>query len=116
MSTTLVSLAVAVAGLCTPAVSGLTMWGLGGGAGEPETPVYAVLAVLVGVGALYNALTSYLALSGIAPWQWWLMWVGPAAGVLGILLSGIRGDLGPEENTVADFAIGFGFQAVAAIP
>ena len=109
-------LALVVAVLCIPTVSGLTAWGLAGGDGEPETPTYGVLALLVGAGSLYNALTCYLALFDIATWQWWLMWVCPLAGVLGILLSGIRGDLGPEENTVADFAVGLGFQAVAAIP
>ena len=60
MSTTLVVLALVTALLCVPTVAGMTAWGLAGGDGSPETPIHGALAVLVGGGSLYNALTCYL--------------------------------------------------------
>ena len=109
-------LALVVAVLCIPTVAGITAWGLAGGDGTPETPLHAVLAVLVGGGALYNAVTCYLALfDDVAAWRWWLMWAAPAAGVLGILLAGLTEE-SQEDSTALDFAVGFGMQALVAVP
>lgn len=114
MDTALVVTALVVAVLCVPSVGGLTAWGLAGGDGSPASPLYGVLAVLVGLGSVYNAVTCYLALWDVASWQWWLMWAAPAAGLVGVVLEGARG--GYADQGVRDWLLGFTMQLVLALP
>ena len=95
MPTTLLVLATLVAALSVPTVAGMTAWGLSGGDGEAENNLVGVLAALVALGMVYNAVVSYRALYfGMPDWAWLAMWVSPAAAALGILLSGsqLRGE------------------------
>lgn len=97
MPTTLLVLATLVAALSVPTVAGMTAWGLSGGDGEAENNLVGVLAALVALGMVYNAVVSYRALYfGMPDWAWLAMWVSPAAAALGILLSGsqLRGEPG----------------------
>ena len=114
MDTALVVTALVVAVLCVPTVGGLTAWGLAGGDGAPASPLHGLLAVLVGFGSVYNAVTCYLALWDVAPWQWWLMWAAPAAGLVGVVLEGARG--GYADQSVRDWLLGFTMQLVLALP
>jgi hypothetical protein len=113
VSTVLNVLALVVAVLSVPTVAGLTAWGLAGGDGEPKNPLYALLAVAVGFGSMYSALICYLAFwRDIPAWQWWLMWVPPVAGLVGLALS--PGEL--TNASVKDRVLGIGMQVALALP
>ncbi|HSE08174.1 MAG TPA: hypothetical protein VLB29_05870 [Nocardioidaceae bacterium] len=115
MSTALIVVALVVALVSIPTVAGLTAWGLAGGDGEPKNAVIGVLGALVAFGAIYNALVSYRAFWGIPDWSWWLMWVPPVAGLVGLLLA--RDDLSPEESSSpTDWAVGLSMQAALGVP
>jgi hypothetical protein len=113
VSTVLMVLALVVAVVSVPTVAGLTAWGLAGGDGEPKNPLYALLAMGVGFGSMYSALVCYLAFwRDIPAWQWWLMWIPPVAGLLGLALS-------PGELVAAsakDRILGLGMQVALALP
>jgi hypothetical protein len=112
-----VVLALLLALLCVPTVAGLTAWGLAGGDGTPETPLLGVLALLVGAGSLYNALICYLALFGDRqPWQWWLMWVAPVAGAVGLALAARTDPSEDGATSATDVLVGLGMQAVVGVP
>ena len=104
--------ALFVAILSVPTVAGLTAWGLAGGDGEPDNAALGVLGALVGFGSLYTAVTCWTAFWGLADWRWWLMFVPPAAGLMGLLLA--RGE--PEPTRTRDVFVGVGMQLVLAMP
>ncbi len=114
----LVVIALVVAAVSVFTVAGMTAWGLGGGDGTPDTPLLGVLSVLVSTGSIYNAVTCWLAVfEGLAAWQWWLMWVAPVAGAVGLWL-GARLEASEDAEPVptSDVVIGLGLQAVVAVP
>lgn len=107
-------LALVVAVVSVPTVAGLTAWGLAGGDGTPKNAAHALLAVGVGFGSVYNAVICYLALwRDIPPWQWWLMWIPPVAGVLGVLLSSWEAR---TDSSAKDWLVGLGMQLALALP
>ena len=111
----LLAAALVVAVVSVPTVAGLTAWGLAGGDGEPKTAVLGLLGALVGFGAMYNALVSFRAFWGIPDWAWWLMWVPPIAGLVGLLLA--RDEVSPDESSTPwDWAVGLGMQRALAVP
>lgn len=112
MSTALHVLALVVAILSVPSVAALTAWGLAGGDGEAKNPVVGLLGALVGFGSVYVAVTCWTAFWGLSEWRWWLMFVPPVAGVVGLVL---HGDDGSEEP-VRDWLLGIGLQAVLLVP
>ena len=71
--------ALVVSVVLVPTVALMTTWGLAGGDGEPESAFIAILALLVGLGALYNVAAGLRAFDGLADWEWLLTWVAPAA-------------------------------------
>jgi hypothetical protein len=95
-------LALVVALLSIPTVAGMTAWALAGGDGTPDHPVLGVLGALVALGSVYVAVTCWTAYWGLAEWRWWLMFVSPAAALLGLVLasSGRRADDGPLDRVV----------------
>lgn len=111
MSTALHVVALVVALLSVPTVAGLTAWGLAGGDGAPKNPLLGVLAVLVGLGSVYTAVTCWTAFWGLPDWRWWLMLVPPAAGLVGLLLAGAE-----DEGSVRDRLTGVAMQLLLAVP
>jgi hypothetical protein len=106
-------LALVVAVVSVPTVAGLTAWGLAGGDGQPRNALFGLLAVAVGLGSMYNALICYLAFwRDIPAWQWWLMWVPPVSGLVGLGLS--RDEL--TDGSAKDLLLGLGMQAALALP
>jgi hypothetical protein len=115
MSTALLVLALVVALVSVPTVAGLTAWGLAGGDGSPENALFGLLGALVGFGAIYNVLVSFRAFWGIPDWAWWLMWVPPIAGLVGLVLA--RSDLsGDESATPWDWMVGLSMQLALGVP
>jgi NO-binding membrane sensor protein with MHYT domain len=90
MSTALQVATLVVAVACLPTITLFTVWGLAGGDGEPENPVVAILALIVGIGSLYVVGTAAAAFGGLPEWRWALMWVPAVAGLLGVALSSQR--------------------------
>lgn len=111
MSTGLHVVALVVALLSVPTVGGLTAWGLAGGDGEQHDPLLLVAAALVGFGSVYNAVTCWTAFWGLPDWRWWLMFVAPAAGLLGVAVAGAH-----EPGTTRDRLVGLALQLVLAVP
>jgi hypothetical protein len=107
----LLVLAAVVALVNVPGPAGLLAWGLAGGDGEPQSPAHALLALLVMVGALYVAFQTFSAFNGIGTWQWLLMWVVPAAGVLVLLVTALS-----EPRPLREQAVGLFFVAPLAVP
>ena len=70
-------LALVVAIVSVPTIAGMTAWGLTGGDGEADSAVVALLGAVVGYGAVYNVIASWLAFFDMAAWQWYLMWAHP---------------------------------------
>lgn len=112
MSTALHVLALVVAILSVPSVAALTAWGLAGGDGEAKNPLVGLLGALVALGSVYVAVTCWSAFWGLSEWRWWLMFVPPAAGVLGLLLHGDDG----FESSLRDRLLGLVLQAVLLVP
>ena len=111
MSTALHVAALVVALLSVPTVGGVTAWGLAGGDGEQHDPVLLVTAALVGFGSLYNAVTCWTAFWGLPEWRWWLMFVAPVAGLVGVALAG-----SDEPGSTGDRMVGLALQLVLAVP
>ena len=111
MSTALHVLALVVAILSVPSVAALTAWGLAGGDGEAKNPLVGLLGALVALGSVYVAVTCWSAFWGLSEWRWWLMFVPPAAGVLGLLLHGDDG-----SASLRDRLLGPVLQAVLLVP
>ena len=111
MSTALHVAALVVALLCIPTIGGLTAWGLAGGDGVQDNPLLVVLALLVGFGSIYTAVTCWTAFWGLSDWRWWLMFVPPAAGFVGLVYAG-----SDEVESTQDWVIGAALQLVMAIP
>lgn len=115
MSTALLVLALLVALISIPTVAGLTAWGLAGGDGSPENALLGLLGALVAFGAIYNAVVSFRAFWGIPDWAWWLMWVPPIAGLVGLMLA--RNDLsGAESASPWDRVTGLSMQLALGLP
>jgi hypothetical protein len=109
-----VVLALVLAAVSVPTIAGLTAWGLAGGDGTPRTAFHALLATGVGFGSIFNAVICYLALFRDVPaWQWWLMWVPPVAGLLGVLLASFEER---TEGSARDWLLGLGMQLTLALP
>ena len=68
-------------------------------------------AALVGFGSVYNAVTCWTAFWGLPDWRWWLMFVAPAAGLLGVAVAGAH-----ERGTTRDRLVGLALQLVLAVP
>lgn len=111
MSTLLHVSALITAVLLVPSVAGLTAWGLAGGDGTPRNPLLGLLAVLVGLGSVYVAVTCWTAFWGLPDWRWWLMLVPPTAGLVGLLASA-----GDTEESPRDWMIGLTLQLLLAVP
>jgi hypothetical protein len=109
--TVLLVLAAVVALVNVPGPAGLLAWGLAGGDGEPPSPAHALLALIVMVGALYVAFQTFSAFDGTQTWQWLLMWVVPAAGVLALVATAVS-----EPRPVREQAVGLFFVAPLAVP
>ena len=110
---TLITLALIVAVVCVPTVAGLTAWGLAGGDGEQKNVFIGLLAMVLGFGSIYTAATCYSAYFADLPqWRWWLMFLPPAAGIIGVLLH--REELRGSETSEGLLVIGM--QLVLAIP
>ena len=105
--------ALVVAVVSVPTLAGLTAWGLAGGDGVPRNPAYAVLAVAVAGGSLYNALTAVSAFGELSGVRWWLMWVAPLAGLVGVLLALADPD---EPRERGDVLVGVAMQVGLAAP
>ena len=114
MSTGLLILALLIAVVSVPTVAGMTAWGLAGGDGEPDTPLLGILGAVVGWGAVYNVVASWLAFFDMSAWQWWLMWAPPVAGLLGLLLSVPSWRRG--ASSVLDVLVGVAMQLALAVP
>lgn len=112
MSTTLHVLALVVAILSVPSVAALTAWGLAGGDGSAKNPLVGLLGASVALGSVYVAATCWTAFWGLAEWRWWLMFIPPAAGVLGLLLLGDDG----SESSLRDRMLGLGLQTILLVP
>jgi cytochrome bd-type quinol oxidase subunit 2 len=109
----LLFLAIAVAVLNVPTLATLLAWGLTGGDGEERNPVVGISGMLVFVGAVYAVGAAWLALDGVARWQWWLMWLAPVAGTVGVLGSGAELD---TEHPRRGVVLGLGLVLVLAAP
>jgi hypothetical protein len=107
-------LALLIAIVSVPTVAGMTAWGLTGGDGEAESAVVGLLGAVVGFGAMYNVVASWLAFFDMAAWQWYLMWAPPVAGVLALLLTSPTWRR--EGNSSGDVAVGLLMQLSLAIP
>ena len=113
MSPVLITTALVVALVCVPTVAGITAMALSGGDGEPKNVFVAVLGAIVGYGSIYNAITCFTAFWGDLPaWRWWLMLLPPAAGLLGLLVSGDE----PEDTTGSDRLVGVAMQLALGVP
>ena len=104
--------ALVVSVVLVPTVALMTTWRLAGGDGEPESAFIAILALLVGLGALYNVAAGLRAFDGLADWEWLLTWVAPAAGLLGMALSTNVS----ESAGRGDWVIGVALQLSLALP
>ena len=112
MSAALITTALVIALASVPTIAALTAWGLAGGDGEPKNVFLGVLGAIVGFGSIYTALTCFAAFWGLSDWRWWLTLLPPAAGLLGLLLSGDE----PEDTTASDRLIGLAMQVGLGIP
>ena len=111
MSTAVHIAALILAMLCIPTIGGLTAWGLAGGDGVQDDWLLGILAVMVGFGSIYTAVTCWTAFWGLADWRWWLMFVPSVAGILGLVYVG-RG----EGELTQDWVIGAALQLVMVVP
>jgi hypothetical protein len=114
VSTTLLVLALLIAVVSVPTVAGMTAWGLSGGDGEADSAVVGLLGAVVGYGAMYNVVASWLAFFDMAAWQWYLMWAPPLAGVLALVLT--SSEWRREDSTSGDVAVGLVMQISLAVP
>ena len=96
-----------------PTIAAITSMGLSGGDGEPGNALVRALGAIVGYGSIYNAITCFTAFFGGEPaWRWWLMLLPPAAGLLGLLISGDE----PEGTTRLDRLLGVAMELALGIP
>jgi hypothetical protein len=114
VSTTLLVLALLIAVVSVPTVAGMTAWGLSGGDGEADSAVVGLLGAVVGYGAMYNVVASWLAFFDMAAWQWYPMWAPPLAGVLALVLT--SSEWRREDSTSGDVAVGLVMQISLAVP
>jgi hypothetical protein len=93
VSTLLLGVALVAALLTVPAVS-MSALGLAGGDGTPDNAVLGICGGLLGWGSLYNAAVTFAAFFGDLQVRWWLMWLAPLGGLVGVALSArqLRGD------------------------
>ena len=107
-----VTVALVIAVLSVPTVAALVAWGLAGGDGEPRSVLVGVLAALVALGAIYNAVTCFTAYWDLPVWRWGLMWVPAAAGLIGLAVVARDRD----DDSARDRAAGIAMPAVLAVP